>query len=234
MTEILSAANVEEFKSTLAAIDIHVPARTQGRKKDQTERYSIAHLMASLPSEEIPFPMSLNHQERPDFLLTMANRRIGIEHIEAVPENHVRASIFRQRGVGPQVHLLQKHRPGESSRSNNAILGDIIQDRAGAPWVGNEVEVEWEEVMLHCIRDKVKILNKPGFAKFEENWLLIYNNWPQPGVHHKEASSLLTNSCVAEGLLEEFCRIFVLDSKVLCEISKGTRLLPVKAPSAGA
>jgi hypothetical protein len=86
----------------------------------------------------------------------MVNHKIGIEHIEAVPENHVRASIFRKKGVGPQVHLLQKHRPGESRRSNDAILSEIIQDRAGAPWVGNEVEVEWAEVMLHCIKGKEK------------------------------------------------------------------------------
>jgi hypothetical protein len=233
VTEILSAANVEEFKSGLSAIDIHVPARNEGREKYQTERYSIAHLLASLPSEELFFPLLLNHQERPDFVLTMVNRKIGIEHIEAVPENHVRASIFRKQGEGPQVHLLQRHIPGESRRSNNAILSEITHDRAGAPWVGNDVEVEWAEVMLHCIKGKVKKLNKPGFSKFEENWLLIYKNWPLPGIRHKEASSLLSNSCVADGLLDEFSRIFVLDSKVLCEISESTRLHTVKTPSVG-
>lgn len=232
MTEILSAANAEEFKNALSAIDIHVPARTEGRKKDQTERYSIAHLMASLPSEELSYPLSLNHQERPDFVLTMVNKKIGIEHVEAVPENHVRASIFRKKGVDHQVHLLQKHRQGESSRSNNAIMNEIIQDRAGAPWVGNEAEVEWADVMLYCIKSKAKILNKPGFTKFEENWLLVYNNWPLPRVYHEEASSLLAKSCVADGLLDEFSRIFVLDSKVMCEISESTRIHTVNTPSA--
>ncbi|MBY0420309.1 MAG: hypothetical protein K2W88_19835, partial [Pararheinheimera sp.] len=101
MTELLSAASAKEFKIALSAIDVHVPPRTQGRKKDQAERYSIAHLLASLPSEEIAYPIRLTHQDRPDFVLHMAEREIGIEHIEAVPENHVRASIFRQKGAGP-------------------------------------------------------------------------------------------------------------------------------------
>ena len=232
MNKILAAANAQEFKIALARIDIHVPARTAGRKKDQTERYSIAHLMASLPAEEISFPLCLNHQERPDFVLHMTSSEIGIEHIEAVPENHVRASIFRQNGVGPKVHLLQRHRPGESSRSNNVILSEINKDKAGPPWVGNEVEVEWADVMLHCVKGKIETLNKAGFTKFESNWLLIYNNWPMPGVHHAEASAMLADSCISEGLLNEFSRIFVLDSKVLCEISKITRLHPVREPSA--
>lgn len=234
MLEILFARNVDEFKNALTAVDIRVPARTQGRKKEQTERYDIAHLMASLPSEEMTYPLKLHHQERPDFLLTMENREIGIEVTEAVPENHVRASIFREMGMGPQAHLLQKHRPGESRLGKNAILREINQGRAGAPWVGNEVEVQWAEIMLHFIKRKVKKLNQPGFTKHKENWLLIYNNWPLPGVHHEEASSLLTNSCEVESLLSEFNSIFVLDSKFLCEISHRTRLHTVKSPITGA
>lgn len=234
MSEILFATNVDEFKNALTTIDIRVPARTQGRKKEQTERYDISHLMASLPYEEMSYPLKLNHKERPDFFLTMENREIGIEVTEAVPENRVRASIFREKGLGPQVHFLQKHRPGESRLSKNEILSEINQGRAGAPWVGNEVEVKWAEVMLHFIKRKVKRLNQPGFTKHKENWLLIYNNWPLPGLHHEEASSLLKNSCGVEGLLSEFNRIFVLDSKFLCEISHRTRLHTVKSPRTGA
>ena len=234
MTKLLSAASAEEFKAALAAIDIHVPPRIKGRKKDQAERYSIAHLLASLPSDYIFYPVNLTHQERPDFFLQMANLDVGIEHVEAVPENHVRASIFRQKGDGPQVHLLEKHLPGELRRSKNAILNDIIRDKASPPWVGNEVEVEWARVMLHFIDSKVQIINKSGFTKFEENWLLIYNNWPLPRVHHEEACLLLTDSFPNKVLPSEFNRVFILDSKVLCEFGKCTRLHPVIPPSAGA
>lgn len=234
MTKLLSAASAVEFKAALSAIDIHVPPRSKGRKKEQGERYSIAHLLASLPSEDILYPVNLTQQERPDFFLQMANLDVGIEHVEAVPESHVRASIYRQKGDGPQVHLLKKHQPGEFRRSKKAILNDIIRDKASPPWVGNEVEVDWARVMLHFIDSKVKIINKSGFAKFEENWLLIYNNWPLPGVHHEEVCSLLTDSFPNKILPSEFNRVFILDSKVLCEFGKRTRLHPVKPPSAGA
>jgi hypothetical protein len=234
VTELLSAANEEEFRLALSAIDVHVPARSEGRKKEQAERYSIAHLLASLPCEEISYPLSLTHQDRPDFVLHMANRKIGIEHIEAVPENHVRASIFRQKGIGPKVYMLQRHDPGELSSSNNTIRNDIIQDNAGAPWLGNEVEVEWTKVMQHCIDAKLEILNRSGFTKFQENWLLIYNNWPLPGVHHKEATSLLASTFQNNSTPTNFNRVFILDSKVLCEVGNLSRLHPVKSPRAGA
>lgn len=231
MKKLLSAASAQEFKIALSAIDVHVPPRTEGRKKDQVERYSIAYLLASLPSQEITYPVDLTHQDRPDFFLQMADREIGIEHIEAVPENHVRAAIFRQKGVGPPVYFLQKHQPGELSRSNNAILSDITQNKAGPAWVGNEVEVKWARVVMHCIDAKVQVINKPGFTKFKENWLLVYNNWPLPGVHHQEASSLLADSCQKKSVHNEFNRVFVLDSKFLCEIGQRTRIHPVNSPS---
>ena len=230
MTKLLSVASAEKFNLALSAIDIHVPSRIEDRKKEQVERYSIAHLLASLPSEDIDYPVNLTHQDRPDFFLQMANLKVGIEHVEAVPENHVRASIFRLKGLGPQVHLLKKHQPGELSRSNRAILNDINRDKASLPWVGNEVEVEWAMVMLDFIGRKVKIINQSGFKKFEENWLLIYNNWPLPGVHYEEACSLLTDSFPNKVLPSEFNRVFILDSKVLCEFGKRTCLHPVNPP----
>ena len=233
MTKLLSAASAEELKVALAAIDIHVPIRTKGRKKQQAERYSIAHLLASLPSGDIFYPVNLTHHDRPDFFLQMANLDIGIEHVEAVPENHVRDSIYRLKGVGLQVHLLKKHQPGELSRSNIAILDDIIRGNGSPPWEGNEVEVDWARVMLHFIDSKVKIINKSGFTKFKENWLLIYNNWPLPGVRHEQACSLLTDSFPNKVLPSEFNRVFILDAKVLCEFGKRTRLHPVNPPTVG-
>lgn len=165
VTKHFYAASAEELKITLAAVYKPVLRRLKGRTKDQIERFSIAHLLASLPCEEVNYPLILIHRDRPDFFLKMAHREIGIEHMEAVPENHVRESIYRQQGIGPTVHMLKKHQPGEVSRSNDSILTDIVQDKAGAPWVGNEVEIEWAKVMLHCIDVKNAALNKSGFTR---------------------------------------------------------------------
>ena len=106
--------------------------------------------MATLPETELTYPLHLVHQDRPDFVLHMPEREIGIELTEAVPENHVRTSLLRQRGLGPNVHLFQRHLPGESRRSTAMLEDEIINDIASGPWVGNEVEVEWANVMLHC------------------------------------------------------------------------------------
>ena len=190
--------------------------------------------MATLPETELTYPLHLVHQDRPDFVLHMPEREIGIELTEAVPENHVRKSLLRQRGLGPNVHLLQRHLPGESRRSTAMLEDEIINDIASGPWVGNEVEVEWANVMLHCSEAKVVAINKPGFVNHHENWLLIYDNWPLPGVHHEEAASIFETLCKPEGILRIFNRIFVLDSKCLCEIGSGIKIHTVEDPSAGA
>ena len=86
--------------------------------------------------------------------------------------------------------------------------------------------------MLHCARIKVVAIKKPGFERYEENWLLIYDNWPLPGVHHKVAMSLFETQCKSEGILQFFNRLFVLDSKYLCEIGNDIHIHPLQDPAA--
>lgn len=233
MQPLLVAESAADLRRALALLDIQVMRRAQGRKKAQTERFSIAYLLASLPTEYLEFPLALEHGDRPDFVLRLPSVTVGIEVTEAVPQNHARASVIRQSGVGKSVHFIKRARPGEEARSTESLRAEIELDWPGEPWVGNEPEREWADAMLHCSMSKVATAHKPGFTIHPFNWLLIYDNWPLPGHRHSDANALLATECVKAGVLATFQRIFVLDSKYACEVSATPTLHAVQEPAVG-
>lgn len=195
MQPLLVAVSAEDLRRALALLDIQVLRRAQGRTKTQTERFSIAYLLASLPTQYLKFPLTLEHSERPDFVLRLPSVTVGIEVTEAVPENHARASVIRQSGIGKSVHFVKRARPGEETQSTESLRDEIKLDRPGEPWVGNEPESECAEAMLYCAVSKAATAHKPGFKIHPINWLLVYDNWPLPGHHHSEANALLAAGC---------------------------------------
>ncbi|WP_283188427.1 hypothetical protein [Pseudomonas sp. PMCC200344] len=72
---------------------------------------------------------------------------------------------------------------------------------------------EWAEAIAYFVRRKMEIVSKPGFQRFEQNWLLVYDNWREPARDLKEASTTL------QSLLNDmmaFCTFdLVLDDKRL-------------------
>ena len=233
MALLFRAHSVGDFRRKLALVDIEVFPLSAGRTKEQAERFSVAHFLSSLPLGHLGFPIAVEHGDRPDCVVTIDKRSIGIEITEAVPENVARASVLRQSGVDPDVHFIPHARPGESPRSTAALRREIELDAPGSPWVGNQPEREWAEAMLHFAAIKVQKAQKPGFTKHPLNWLLIYDNWPLPGVRHPAASSILAGKCAEASIFATFDRVFVLDSKLLCEVGETVQLHEVREPSAG-
>lgn len=45
--------------------------------------------------------------------------------------------------------------------------------------------------MVSAIERKQKTVTKPGFRRFRENWLLIYDNWPLPHIDATVAARYL-------------------------------------------
>ena len=134
---MLNANNASELLAALAELDITVPRRSDGRTKSHTERYAVAHLISALVEAEIiHYPMNISQRERPDFLLSMAEIQIGIEHTEAVPENEAHKTFLREKGGGSGVHYMSRNRPGEPKLSAmmRAMVGAVIQlSESGQP-----------------------------------------------------------------------------------------------------
>lgn len=234
---LLQASNASELHAALAVIDTDVPLRSERRTKQHTERYACVHLLATLPAATWTFPLRVIHGDRPDFVVQQASHWIGIEHVEAVSENEAHASFLREKGLGPDVYFIQPAVPGERRKRAARLRVEIETDEAGEPWVGDGAEQQWADVMAYFIRGKVQTSQIPGFERFPENWLLIYDNWPLPVIKpDRAAEKLLAHAALAEGL-NVFGRILILDDATLWDFGPhGLNILPLirrRAQAAG-
>ena len=217
---MLQAYSDSELRSVLANIDVSVPKRSKGRSKEHTERYAIAHLLSALIGKDrLLYPLCLVRRERPDFLLTLNAAQIGIEHTEAVPQNEAHRTVLREEGNSPGVFFISHHQPGETKKPRKELVEEIEANRSGDGWVGDSVETEWADAMFHFIKQKVATLQKDGFERFEQDWLLIYDNWPLPALDRRKAANFLQNLVNESTVLNEFTRIYVITGKYISEVS---------------
>jgi len=219
METILQATTRVQLDTSLAAIDTTVPLRTEGRTTQHTERYAVVRLLTVVLRGEFKYPVALVHRDRPDFLLSLGDTDIGIEHTEAVLENEAHSSALRESGFGAEVQFLSRALPGEPKRSRKELIEELELNKAGNGWGGDSVEREWAAAMLHAAQRKIEALNSPGFDRFEQNWLLIYDNCPLPALHEDEAAPILHQSFQRYSAFEQFDHIFVLSDQWLWEFS---------------
>jgi len=216
---MLQAYSDSELLRTLANIDISVPTRSESRTKEYKERYSTAYLLSTLAEKGVlSYPLSLVKRERPDFLLTLGTERIGIEHTEAVLQNEAHKMGLREKGYGPNIYFYSRHQPGELRKSKKELIEEIEANHAGDGWTDNSVEIDWAGVMFHSIEQKVIKLLKVGFERFDQDWLLIYDNWSLPRVDRKKASTFLNEYAAKSNALYEFARIYIITGQYLCEV----------------
>lgn len=220
VSDMLSANNESELLNALRGVDVQVPLRSEGRTTENVERYAIVHLLSTLAKESaITYPVTLVHRDKPDFLFSMSQKRIGIEHTEAVPQNEAQKAFLREKGHGPDVHFVSRHKPGESEKKAKQLIKEIDADEAGDGWVGDSVEREWADAINHFVLEKKLKIAKDGFDRYDENWLLVYDNWPLPVVNREKASRILHPVLLDSGAFEDFNLIFVMSDKYLIEFS---------------
>lgn len=221
---LLTANSRDELLYELSQLDTRVSPRSLGRTTEQTERHGIAYLLASLPPSDLAFPLTVEHGDRPDFVLRFIGCAVGVEFTEAIAENVARASAIREKGVGPRVHFIPRAEPDEPARTSATLRREIQEDKPGGPWVGDESEQSWASAMLHFTQAKVAKAAKPGFTNYEHNWLLIYDNWSVPALKHAEAVRRFQVACFAHNIFCTFERVFVLDSQFLCEVGASVQI----------
>lgn len=218
MEEILRAATSEHLRSELGRLDIAVSARSLGRSTKQVERYSIAHLLATISAARLTFPLTVTHSDKPDFVLSMPSGTVGIEHTEAVPENVARGEFLREKGLGPEVYFTLRATPGEPRKSAAELREEIEADEPGSGWAGDSAEREWATAMAHFVIKKISKATAPDFARHPENWLMIYDNWPLPHIDFAKAASLLYPLLREIKAFATFDAIFVMDDQQMCEL----------------
>jgi hypothetical protein len=79
---MIEAETTEDLKRILAAIDVTVPRRSEGRTKEHVERYAAVRLLATIAPGRLEFPMRLTHRNPPEALTPIYFARL----FETLPE----------------------------------------------------------------------------------------------------------------------------------------------------
>lgn len=192
-TNIPVATTKNELISALREFDITVPLRTGGRKTHHAERWTICRLLSTLAeNEHLSYPVSLIHDDRPDFLLQCHEIKIGIEATEAISEQYASYLALAESRF-PDAILEPGHfRWGSPKLSTEEMRELLRQGRlTSRPWAGDRPEREWALYFQSVIEAKLLKLAKPDFKTFRENWLAIYDNLALPQIHLEKAIGFL-------------------------------------------
>ncbi|HET9836374.1 MAG TPA: hypothetical protein VFP88_08540 [Rhodanobacteraceae bacterium] len=218
---MLSARTAFELHSLLKSINPEVPYPAEGRTQQQVETYSIVRLLGSLSYSVDDFPLQLTKRERPDFLVELGMRSIGVEHTEATTENAAKEAFLRSKGHGPNIYSVHPMAIGEQRKTSSQLIVEIEADRPSPPWVGDSAEKGWATAMAHFVAKKIATTHRSGYQLFEENWLLIYDSWNAPSLNHHRGLAKLIPLLQEAGAWKTFSKIFILDESLLLDISAG-------------
>jgi hypothetical protein len=206
--------NSKSLLATLRGIDITVPLRGVGRNpREHVERYVICRLLAALAkANHLTYPLSLEQRETPDFLIVQGNRCVGVELSEVIPKGYARYAADANKmdqcvsdGDNPEQpqldiekeesirllepgHFRDDHNPKREYLRRLLARGHLT----ARPFYGNEPEQEWARFMASRISVKLQKLVK--YEKFDENWLVLYDNLHLPSVDRQKAIDMLIAS----------------------------------------
>ncbi len=173
-----------ELHERLKAIPADVPQRGQGRTSEHVERYVIRDVLWTLANATglLPYPLSIEKGESPDFDLRSSAESIGVEITEAIPPNLAHAVAIQTEhypDAALDVSLFAWDSPALTKEEIHVALRR--QGPRGAGWAGDAAEREWANVIAAAVRHKIGKLNGPTFRRPQDkNWLAVYDNAPQP------------------------------------------------------
>lgn len=217
---MIKAESNTEMLSLLSAEDISVPPRHKGRSTDHTEKYCLFKMLATLASNNLlKYPIEIIKQERPDFVFKTNGQSIGIEQTEAVPENLARQDFLRSKMNKNEVRFISKHHPKEEKKTAKQLKHEINNIVPSGGWAGDSVEVNWSEAMGYYIKQKEINALKPGYTSFEENCLLIYDNWPAAALDTEVGADYLAKRLKSTKHNYDFKIIYILSHGYLLVFS---------------
>lgn len=221
----LAALSGEELRKLLDQVDISVPRRTEGRRKEDRERYCIVHYLRTLErSGLLHFPFSISKEDppAPDFRIEMDSRLFGLEVTEAGSPEHQQAATELEKA--PRGSVLE----GSSVRKP----GEPLQGRG---YYGDEPERLWTAQVLATIRKKTEhqLPSQPSLPEYQ---LLIYDNteyvtltaWTVTDLPARLATAIQAWRDAQPRPVRQYSRISVLRDRVLMyDIGGSGFLLPV-------
>lgn len=240
----LSARSYRELLEVLSPLDLHVPARgdkADKRQTQHTEHWSICRFLATYGNTRfVRYPMVVEKRERPDFRLNSQGLEVDIEVTEAVSEDMARIDAMRNlmdEDVALDVSLFRPGMPRRTTQELREILDqsrmvgadpdseshddfDPVSSRLMGPgWAGDGVERDWADVMSGVVAAKTGSARKPGYAHFDQMWLLIYDNWSFPTLNISRAKDYLLPKLAPLWPTVVFKHIFIEHSDKFVHVS---------------
>ncbi len=164
-------------------------------------------------------PTGWEESERPDCHFLLDDKHVGMEITESTPhEKYWGADIIQKLSdkdpLNPIIYCSTNLRNHGRRRSREELFQDMLNRPDG--WVNMAESRQWwcEDVRSVWAKKRAK-LNEPSFHRFDENWLLIWDNHglgdDEVTFHEIKDEVRRTPFFVDE--LDEFDRVFVLSGR---------------------
>jgi hypothetical protein len=191
----------------------------QADEKNEIERFLSDLLLARLQQRGFSKPKKIVAGDRPDLTLHFSTETIGLEVTRGVFQEYVRGGKLRSRF--PNVFVTTTHLvDGDRRRPNQNILEDLFDP--DPEWKDASQEFrEWETKLEAAITSKREDLNHPSFRRYDQNWLLIYDE-PAHNHHAPYAAQFLSRVTSAKPFALDFDVIFLLSGKFLFACRRGS------------
>lgn len=120
-----------------------------------------------------------------------------------------------------EPHFITRRIWGEKS-THKKLISEIHADDMGDGWEGDSAEREWSYALCATVENKIQIAKSDGYCRFEENWLLIYDNLELPPIKFEVAAPFLTGEIDKKDAHAIFESIFIVDEHNLFEFRRGS------------
>ncbi len=219
--ERISAHSRDALLSRLSSINISVPPRGSERTTAHTETWSICRLLSTLAWEDkLDYPCVWCKDERPDYVLQLGEQHAGVEITEAVKVDLARTEVLPENDSDSVIDI-SLFKEQDKRKSLSELRHIASQSKLTGPgWVGDEADQEFARAISNRVERKTKKLNEDTFSRFDENWLVIYDNLALPGMNRNNAVDCLCRALVSYWGSNAFHRIFVESGELLIDLSR--------------
>ena len=191
---LIDSDTEDGLERQLQGLKVDVPPRVQDTATEAREHAQMYHLLrALLASRQLVLPVRLCKREAPDFLLQTGDMRIGVETIEAINPDYVRAQVHPAAQSDHAVVDPSLYKWGTQGRPKSQIRVEAGRTRlTGLPWMDDSVEQEFAQSIKDVVLEK-HCKFRSHYTSFDSNRLLIYHNQPSPRIHIDKARAFTSD-----------------------------------------